>query len=89
MELDKELYRKSYRAIKEWKERESIDRMLQARYLSPQQAWNQYIALWELLLTIAPTEIKYQHVEHLKNLDQYYTKVQKLQEWMKSNGEAA
>ena len=89
MELDGKLYREAYKALGQWKERQAIEQLLQRRNLTPRQAWEQYKALWELSMKIAPGDQEYQHSEHIRNWDQYYSKIQKLQTWMRSHGEAA
>ncbi len=88
MELDGKLYRKVYKALGKWKELEEITQMVERRSLSPQQAWEQYKALWELSMKIAPGDNDYQHSEHMRYWGHYYFKIQKLQTWMRSHGEA-
>jgi len=88
MEMDKDLYRKAHAALKRWNEFETIERLQQAKHLTPEQGWKQYISLWELLMKIAPDGSDYQHQEHIKDLEQYYSNVQKLQAWMRLHGEA-
>ncbi len=86
MEIDAELYRNYYRSIKEWKEREGIELLLLKRNQTAQQSWDEYIGLWELAMKFSSDDSGYQHSEHIKYLEDYYSKVQKLQAWMKSNG---
>ena len=88
MELDKELYRKYYAALREWSEAEAFQRIMDARRLTPEQAWNRYIALWEFAMQFSPVDKETVHLEHLKELDRYYSIVQKLHDHQMKNVEA-
>ncbi len=87
MALDKKLYRKYDRALREWSTEEFVQRILDARKLTPEQAWNRYIDLWEQLMQFSSGERDAHHLEHLRVLDNYYSIAQKLQEYQKNNGE--
>ncbi len=89
MEMDKELYRKYYNEIGEWKEREAIEEALSRRHLTSQQAWEEYLTLWKLASLFSPENDENLQIEHLKYWEEYYEKIQKLQTWLKANGKAA
>jgi hypothetical protein len=89
MKLDKELYRKAYESYRQWNETESIERIREAGKLTPQQSWNRYVALWELLVKIAPEISEHQHQQRLVELEQYNRNIQKLEDWKRLRGETA
>lgn len=84
--LDKELYRDAYRRHREWNEAELKARIRGADTLSPQQAWQQYLALWEFCMTLAPEASDLQRTRRLAEWDLYYTRIQKLEEWRRQRG---
>jgi len=47
MPIDKELYRRAYTAIGQWKEAEWIEQLQHASRLSPQDTWQRYVELIE------------------------------------------
>lgn len=75
MELNRELYRKAYQAIKKLKEQEYVDRVQEARKRTPQQAWDQFAALYEFGIKIAPENHEYQHREHMRGLQEYLSRL--------------
>ncbi len=87
MALDRELYQKYDRALREWSAEESIQRILDARKLTPEQAWNRYITLWEQLMHFSIGDRDARHLEHLQVLDHYYSIAQKLHDYQMKNGE--
>jgi hypothetical protein len=87
MGLDKNLYREAFKVYQQWNDIKATIRIHQVKKLTPQQAWNQYQMLWELLVEIAPEVSSYQHQEHIFSLVQYLLKVQKLGTTNNSRGE--
>ena len=75
MELNRELYRKAYQAIKKLKEQEYVDRVQEARKRTPQKAWDQFAALYEFGIKIAPENHEYQHREHMRGLQEYLSRL--------------
>jgi hypothetical protein len=75
MEMDGELYRKAYQAIKKLKEQEYVERVQEARIRTPQQAWDQFAALYEFGIRIAPENHEYQHHAHLRGLQEYLLRI--------------
>jgi len=88
MPLDKELYRKAYESLRQWNEAELIDRVRNAGRLTPQEAWRQYVALWEFCMKLSPPLTKLQHKQRLAEWDQYYANIRKLEAWRRANGRA-
>jgi hypothetical protein len=88
MELDKDLYREYYVALKKWSQQEDTQRVLDSRNLTSEQAWNRYIALWELLIQFTPGDRESRHLEHINEVDRYYSIVRKLHDYHLKNGES-
>jgi hypothetical protein len=78
MQLDKKLYRKVYDDLKKWSEFKSIQRLLDARKLTPEQAWSQYLALWNLVVKNNPQVNDHLHQQKILELQPYYDALQKL-----------
>lgn len=78
MELDKELYQKAYEYHRKWNEAESIQRLLDARKLTPDQACSRYLALWNLVMKNGLQVNERLHTQKLLDLQPYYDALQKL-----------
>jgi hypothetical protein len=74
--MDKELYRKMLETYREWNEFELIDRARNAGKLSPEEAWRQYVDLWEFAMNTAPPQSDLQHKLRVQEWEDYYAKIQ-------------
>lgn len=88
MKLDKELYRQAYEQYRQWNEAELIDRARNAGKLSPEEAWRQYLALFDFAREACPPQSDWQRKQHLDDLARYYERVQKLETWRQTHGES-
>ena len=86
MALDKELYRRAYAAIGQWKEAERIEQLQHASRLSPREAWQRYVALWEFCMKLSPPLTELQHKQRFAEWDHYYVQIQKLEAWRRRRG---
>jgi hypothetical protein len=78
MQLDNELYRKAYESYRLWDEDESIQRLLDARELTPEQAWQRYVALWNFVMKNGLIVSETFHRQKLIELQPYFDALQKL-----------
>jgi hypothetical protein len=86
MALDKELYRKTYAAYREWSEAKHHAMIQEAVALTSTERWARYVDMWEfgwhMYCQQAPTVSQ-------KNLEytlQYYDRIQKLEAWRRVRG---
>lgn len=79
MKIDATLYRQAYEQYRQWNEAELADRVRNAGKLSPQEAWQQYVALVELCWKMCPQQREWQRAQKLAALEGYYAAVQKLE----------
>lgn len=86
MALDKELYRQAYEGYRQWNEAELIERARNTNKPTPQQAWRQYAELWEFIMKISPGISAAQRCKRLADLEEYLSKIQKLESWRRSHG---
>jgi hypothetical protein len=84
--LDKKLYQEWYQSMRQWNEAELIDRIRNARKLTPQQGWEQFVALVEFCWKLAPPQSDYQRKEKLETLRLYYERIQKFEAWRQTRG---
>jgi len=84
--LDKELYRYAHQLHQQWNEAELKARIQNAASRPPQEAWQQYMALWEFCMRLAPQPSRRQRVKRLMEWNRYYARIQKLEEWRQHNG---
>ena len=89
MPLDKELYRKAYESLRQWNEAELIDRVRNAGELSPAQAWEQYVGLWEFALRHSPPQSELGRKQRLTYWQEYYANIRKLEAWRRARGKTA
>lgn len=85
MAIDRELYRQAYEGYRQWNEAELIERARNANKLTPQQAWRQYAELWEFIVKISPEISAAQRRLRLADLEEYLSKIQKLESWRRSH----
>jgi hypothetical protein len=89
MEIDRQLYRQAYEAYQQWNQAELIERARNAGKLSSQDAWHQYVALWEFGMKLAIGPSDRQHRQRQIEWDEYYARVQKCEEWRRTHGKSA
>ncbi len=80
MKLDKELYRQAYELHRQYNEAELRERVRNTGHLIPEEAWRQYVALWDFLMKLAPPPSKLQEQQRMADLERYYARMQKFEE---------
>lgn len=86
MALDKELYRWAYEQYRQWNEAKLLERVRNAGQLTPQQAWQQYVALWEFGRKMNLKPSQWETGQKLAALEKYYTRLTKLEQWRREHG---
>jgi hypothetical protein len=86
MALDKELYRKAHELYSQWNEVELIDSVRNAGKLSPQQAWRQYVDLWEFCMKLSPAPTELQEKQRGRELEQYYANLKTFESKRRAHG---
>ena len=86
MAIDKDLYRKTFKIYRKWNEAELVDRIRKAEHLSPREAWEQYVDLWEFCMKLSPKPNPLQSKLKFSDWQKYYSRVQKLEEWKRQHG---
>lgn len=86
MAIDKELYRNALEHYRQWNEAEMRERMRNPSQLTPQEAWRQYAGLWHLLMKIAPPPSRLQEKLRATELELYYERVKKMEQWRRARG---
>jgi hypothetical protein len=89
VKIDKELYRKAYAALREWSEAERIERIRDARRLTPQERWQQFVDLVDFGLRIAPPESERLRDQKMAALDRYYERVRRMEAGRHARGKAS
>ena len=86
MTIDKALYRQAQEWYRQWNEAERKARWDEAGKLSPQEAWGQYVDLWEFGWRTNVQPNQYQIRQKIEALERYYDRVAKLEAWRRSRG---
>ena len=86
MEIDKELYRKTFKLYRLWNEAELVDRIRNAGSLTPKEAWEQYVDLWELCMKLSPKPSNLQSKLKFSERQKYYSKIKRLEKWKRRHG---
>ena len=89
MAIDKSLYRQAQEWYRQWNAAEREARWEEAGKLSPQEAWKQYVGLWEFTMKLAPEISERQRRRTLVAWDEYYARVRKLESWRRAHGKRA
>ncbi|MBI3242244.1 MAG: hypothetical protein HYZ49_08130 [Chloroflexi bacterium] len=89
MQLDKELYRKTYESFKQWNDAKLLDRVRDADKLTPAELWHRYVDLWEFAKKIAPPQSERQQAQAFTEWVEYYAKMQKFEAWRRAHGKRA
>lgn len=87
--LDKKLYQEWYQSMRRWNEAELIDRIRNAGKQTPQQGWEQFVALIEFCWKLAPPQSDYQRKEKLDVLQHYYERIRKFEAWRQARGKTS
>ena len=88
-QLDKDLYRQTYAAYREWNLAEAAERARGFGQLSPAEAWRQYADLVEFCWRLSPEPSAHQRREKVAALERDYDAVRRLTEWRQVHGETA
>jgi hypothetical protein len=86
MDLDKDLYRQGYKSFREYNEAELRERIRNSDQRPPEQAWRQFVALWEFGRQMKLKQSPKQREQKLAALARYYDRVQKLEAWRAAGG---
>ena len=89
MQIDKELYRKAYASLREWSEAERLERIRDARRLTPQERWQQFVDLVDFSLRIAAPESEEIRSRKMAALDRYYERVRRMEAGRRARGKAS
>lgn len=79
MAIDKENYKKALEYYRQQNEAELKERIRNAGKLTPEQAWQQYVDLWEFCVNLNPGAGKGQRLMKLESLNEYYANIQKFE----------
>ncbi|HEY4689688.1 MAG TPA: hypothetical protein VIK33_10280 [Anaerolineae bacterium] len=86
MKIDKELYRKAYESLRQWSEAERIERIRDARRLTPQERWQHLVDLFEFGRRAGIRPNEHQRARKLAGLNRYYERIRKLEAWRRARG---
>ncbi len=86
MTIDKALYRQAQEWYRQWNDAERKARWEAAGKLTPQEAWEQYVDLWEFGWRTNVQPSQHQIVQKVEALERYYDRVVKLEAWRSSRG---
>ena len=89
MPLDPKLIRAAQLAYRQWNEAELRDRLHAAASRPPDEAWQQYLALWEFAWQTGLTASENQQRQKAADLARYYERILKLEVWRKRRGSAS
>jgi hypothetical protein len=89
MTLDKELYRKTYAAYREWSEAKHRAMIQEAVALTSAERWARYESMWEFGWPIYCQQAPTARQKKLKHTQQYYNRIRKLEAWRRARGRAS
>ena len=89
MTIDKELYRKAYASLREWSEAKRIERIRDARRLTPEERWRQFVDLVDFGLKIAAPESERLRSQKMAAFDRYYERVRRMEAGRRARGKAS
>ncbi len=75
MAIDKELYRKAYASLREWSEAEQIERIRDARRLTPQQRWAHLVDLFHFGWQAGLRPSDRYRAQKLADVSRYYARI--------------
>ncbi len=79
MNIDKALYRKAYEQYRQWNKARLKDKILHAGELSPEEAWKQYVDLWNVCMMLSENKYHGHRKSKLKDLQKYYDRIQQFE----------
>jgi hypothetical protein len=88
MPIDKDLYRKALEFYRQWNKAELSHRIRTAGQLTPEEGWQQYVALVEFCWELCPQQSEWQQKQKIEDINRYYVRVKRLEAWRKANGKA-
>jgi hypothetical protein len=86
MSIDKSLYRQAQEWYRQWNVAKRKARWEVAGKLSPQEAWQQYVDLWEFGWRTNVQPSQHQIRQKIEALERYYDRVAKLEAWRRARG---
>jgi hypothetical protein len=86
MNIDKALYRQAQEWFRQSNLAEQKARWESAGKISSQEAWKQYVALWEFGWQTNVQPSQHQIQQKVEALERYYERVAKLEAWRRSHG---
>ena len=86
MTIDKALYRQAQEWFRQWTEAERKVRWEEAGKLTPKEAWEQFVDLWEFGWRTNAQPSQHQIQKKIEALERYYARVAKLEAWRRSHG---
>ena len=89
MPLDPKLLREAQAAYRQWNEAELRERFRTAPGRPPDEAWQQFLALWEFAWQTSLKASENQQRQKAANLERYYQRILKLEAWRKRRGSAS
>jgi hypothetical protein len=89
MPLDPKIIREAQAAYRQWNEAELRDRLLTAPRRQPDEAWQQFLALWEFAWQTGLKASENQQRQKAFSLERYYQKLLEFEAWRKRRGSAS
>ena len=89
MPLNPKLIRETQEAYRQWNEAELRDRLRVAPNRPPNQAWQQFLDLWEFAWQANLKASENQQRQKVVDLEQYYQRILKFEAWRKHRGSAS
>ncbi len=89
MPLDSKLLREAQEAYRQWNEAELRERLVTASSRPPDEAWQQFLALWEFAWQTNLKPSQNQQRQKALDLDRYYQRMRKFEAWRKQRGSAS
>ena len=89
MAIDKELYRRAYESLRQWSEVEKVERAREAGRLSPEEAWQRCVDLFEFGWEIGIRQSQWQHEQKMADIARYYERVQRFETWRRARARAS
>jgi len=89
MALDPKIIREAQEAYRQWNEAELRERLHAAPSRPPDEAWQQFLALWEFAWQTNLKASENQQRQKALDLEQYYQRILKFEAWRKQRGSAS
>jgi hypothetical protein len=89
MALDPKIIREAQAAYRQWNEAELRERLLTAPSRPPEEAWQQFLALWEFAWQTHLKASETQQRQKTLDLERYYQRMLKFEAWRKRHGSAS